>query len=215
MSFLSRFQIDLDNAIELGIRDNYQWHKKIWEFFPNNKNIKRDYLSRIDNFDRAFLIWILSHTKPDCPVWLDPDSLSTKPISDSFLSHSKYAFDIIANPTKSLTSSEKSKRGKRVSIIKKDELREWIERKGVSRSLDQNGKPVSGGFKIIDEKPLEIGRMYENYFKKGEHTGFHGGVKFKGFLEVTDPVAFKQTFYKGIGGAKGFGFGLMLLAPIK
>lgn len=215
MSFLSRFQVDLDIAIDLGIRDNYQWHKKIWEFFPNNKCIKRDYLSRIDTHDRSFLVWILSQIKPECPVWLDPDRLNIKPISDSFFSHSKYAFDIVVNPTKSLTSIEKSKRGKRVSIVKEDELREWIQRKGVNRSFDKNGNPIRGGFKIIQEKPLEIGRMYEYYFNKGEHVGFHGGVRFKGFLEVTDAAAFRQTYFQGIGSAKGFGFGLMLLAPIK
>lgn len=38
-------------------------------------------------------------------------------------------------------------------------------------------------------------------------------VRFDGLLEVTDPGKFLETLRAGIGSAKGFGFGLLSLAP--
>jgi CRISPR system Cascade subunit CasE len=38
-------------------------------------------------------------------------------------------------------------------------------------------------------------------------------VEFQGVLELTDPAIFHETFARGIGSAKAFGFGLIVLAP--
>lgn len=44
----------------------------------------------------------------------------------------------------------------------------------------------------------------------------HGGelfsVRFDGILTVTDQALFRTTLEKGIGSAKGFGFGLLSIA---
>jgi len=66
----------------------------------------------------------------------------------------------------------------------------------------------------LEGKPLEISPMVESHFRKGRMSGYHGGVQFRGAMEVTDRARFVETYESGIGGAKGFGFGLLLLAPI-
>ena len=76
------------------------------------------------------------------------------------------------------------------------------------------GLEVPGGFRIVDKKPLEISPMEESHFHKKGHSAYHGGVQFRGILEVTDPDKFAATYQSGIGSAKSFGFGLLLLAPI-
>ena len=40
------------------------------------------------------------------------------------------------------------------------------------------------------------------------------GVRFDGVLAVTDPDALTGAVRQGIGPAKGFGFGLLSLAPL-
>jgi CRISPR system Cascade subunit CasE len=57
--------------------------------------------------------------------------------------------------------------------------------------------------------------MVESHFRKKNQAGYHGGVQFRGILEVTDQDHFTETYYYGIGSAKAFGFGLLLLAPIE
>ena len=98
---------------------------------------------------------------------------------------------------------ERKRRGKRVPLIQPDELRAWIDRKG-----------RAGGFCIVGDKPLEIGPVVKSHFRKKEHAACHGGVQFRGVLEVTEQKNFTETYYTGVGSAKGFGFGLLLIAPV-
>jgi hypothetical protein len=39
-------------------------------------------------------------------------------------------------------------------------------------------------------------------------------AEFQGELTVTNPVEFRRTIAVGIGSAKAFGFGLLVLAPL-
>jgi CRISPR system Cascade subunit CasE len=114
-----------------------------------------------------------------------------------------------------LRTNGKRKNGKRVPLVKSEELSAWLIHKGKVRCRDQKtGLDVPGGFRIVEEKPLEICPMVESRFRKKGQVGYHGGVQFRGILEVTDPVKFVETYQSGIGSAKGFGFGLLLLAPV-
>ena len=222
MNWLARLEVDLKIAHNEGLWDNYAWHKRLWEgCFPNDPDAKRDFLTRIDQLEGMFRIWILAKRKPVRPHWCDPDDFALNEIAASFLSHRHYAFDLRANPVKTIVqrgpngetllhSNGKRKHGKRVPLVKPEELRAWFDRKA-----------DTGGFRIVRDKPLDIGRAVESHFrKKGnknrkEQTAYHGGVQFRGILGVTGPEKFAETYYSGIGSAKSFGFGLLLLAPIK
>jgi len=175
----------------------------------------------------------MGRRKPEMPDWCPDDSFFLKKIASAFLSHQFYTFDLKANPVKAVVQNDPStgkpllkadgkfKRGKRVAITDKDELREWLARKGDVRCWDSKRKEIfPGGFQIVSEYPLEVSPMVESYFRKKDqksgktHTAYHGGVQFRGVLEVTDRERFIETYYSGVGSAKGFGFGLLLLAPV-
>jgi CRISPR system Cascade subunit CasE len=232
MNYLARLEVDAEIARAEKIWDSYAWHKRLWEdCFPDEPDANRDFLTRIDQLEGAFRIWVLAKRKPVRPQWCPTDGFALKEISTSFLSHRYYAFDLRANPVKTIVqrgpngetlfrSNGKRKNGKRVPLVKPEELREWIVHKGQVRYRDKDGLDVPGGFRIVEEKPLEISPMVESHFrKKDKKTGeeqkaYHGGVQFRGTLEVTDTKAFIETYQAGIGSAKGFGFGLLLLASI-
>ena len=156
----------------------------------------------------------MSPEKPCCPAWCPKEQFAIKEISPSFFSHRFYAFDLLANPTRAVVQLElndkpilndkgKIKRGKRIPLTKKEELLPWIERKA-----------LMSGFRLVHSEPLEIGPMVEIYFSQKGNRAYHGGVQFRGILEVTERRKFQETYNSGIGGAKGFGFGLLLLAPV-
>jgi CRISPR system Cascade subunit CasE len=140
--------------------------------------------------------------------------------------HRFYVFDLKANPTKALiqydahgqpllTARGKRKRGKRVPLVDPDDLRIWLERKGEVRCRDaETNEKVPGGFRLVADKPLEISPMVESHFRKKDQSAYHGGVRFRGTLEVTDRDFFIKSYQEGVGSAKGFGFGLLLLAPV-
>ncbi len=226
MSWLARMDVDAEIANAEHIYDSYQWHKKFWDCFPNVPDKKRDFLTRIDPLEGSFRLWIQAQKKPERPLWCPEEEFSLKKIAPGFLSHRYYAFDLRANPVKALVQHDESgealrkpngkrKRGKRVPLVDPDELHAWLIRKGQVRCRDQaTGKDVPGGFRVIEERPLEISPMVESHFRKKDQRGFHGGVQFRGVLEVTSQEHFTKTYQSGIGSAKSFGFGLFLLAPI-
>jgi len=230
MNWLARLDVDTESLRKAGVSaDIYTWHQKLWECYPDEPDAKRDFLTRIDQLEGAYRFWVLSQRKPVCPQWCPVEGFAANEISASFLTHRHYAFDLRANPVKMqlvarnadgetvLGANGKRKRGKRIPLVKPDELRDWLFRKGEVRSRDNStGQNIPGGFRIIEtkEKPLEIRPMVESHFRKNEHSAYHGGVQFRGILEVTDREHFIQSYQTGIGSAKGFGFGLLLLAPV-
>lgn len=207
MSWLACIDIDAETAFVGGAVDSYDWHQRFWHCFPGQPDRKRDFLTRVDTLEGAFRLWVLSPSKPSRPDWCPSESFALKEIAPSFLSHRYYAFDLRANPSKCLVQrnerGERMKNGKRVPLIEPDELRAWIVRKG-----------EAGGFRIIEDKPIEIGPVVKSHFRKKDHAACHGGVQFRGILEVVDRDTFVKTYHSGVGSAKGFGFGLLLLAPI-
>jgi len=227
MSWLARMEIDATIARNEGYTDSYTWHKGLWDCFPDMPEASRNFLTRIDPLEGAFRAWILARQRPVCPSWCPPESFSVKEIAPTFLSHRFYAFDLRANPVKTLVQrgpkgetlyrkNDKRKQGKRVPMVRPEELRAWLIRKGASRCRDrETGADIPGGFRIVEERPLEISPMVvESHFRKKGQAAFHGGVQFRGILEVTDREHFIETYHTGIGSAKGFGFGLLLLAPV-
>lgn len=228
MNWLARYKIDAEVARAEKIWDNYAWHKRVWEdCFQSDPDAKRDFLTRVDPLEGAFRLWVLALRRPIRPGWCPEAAFERKEINPSFLAYRFYAFDLLANPVKTkvqrgpngetlLRPNGKRKSGNRVPIIKHDELKEWLYRKGKARCRDKDtGRDVPGGFRIVDERPLEISPMQTNHFRKKGHAAYHGGVQFRGTLEVTDQRLFAETYHSGIGSAKSFGFGLLLLAPIQ
>lgn len=226
MNWLARLEVDAETVRTAGIsEDVYAWHKMLWECYPDQPDASRDFLTRIDQLEGAYRFWVLAKRKPVRPQWCPADGFCLKEISPTFLSHQYYAFDMRANPVRSMVQRDangvpvlgtngKRKRGKRVPLVESGELREWLISKGRFRCNMETGQDVPGGFRIVEERPLEISPMVESHFCKKGHSGYHGGVQFRGTLEVTDRERFIETYQSGIGSAKSFGFGLLLLAPV-
>jgi CRISPR system Cascade subunit CasE len=118
----------------------------------------------------------------------------------------RYAFQLCANPTKKVTKlggdGEPTKNGRRVPLRTREEYIGWIGRKG-----------QQSGF-AVDTDSLRTFSRGREYFERQGVRGMHSAVEFQGVLNVSDPVKFHETFTRGIGSAKAFGFGLLVIAPI-
>jgi CRISPR-associated protein Cas6/Cse3/CasE subtype I-E len=118
-------------------------------------------------------------------------------------------FRLTANPTKVLTEQNEEKRKIRVPLIKPAQQEDWLKRK-----LD--------GFAVIETvMPRNEAPLYFNQKCRG---GKIVPVNFEGILRVVNPEKFKEQIYEeynekgeyiaGIGHAKAFGCGLMLVRKI-
>ena len=208
MSWLARIQIDYATATRHKLRDIYAWHQAMWRAFPRRDGEEREFLFRVDARDVGPEALILSRVEPARPDWCPDEEWSVRQIKPEVLGHRYYRFDLRANATRKVTkltgSGEPSKNGRRAVISGEQELRAWLDRKA-----------TQGGFRVVDDSPLVIDPRTDYHFRKGNTSGLHVGVRFRGALEVTDPARFKETFYQGIGSAKAFGFGLLLLQPVR
>lgn len=225
MNWLTQIRLRTFDAYKAGFTDSYSIHKALWGCFPSSaREQKRDFLTRIDPTEHEFHVWLLSKRQPEIPAWCPEGSFQTKSIPASFLEHDRYYFDLVVNPTKAIvirdSEGEKQGRSKRVPLIKDDDLRRWLARKGEVSRIREGSPPadIPGGFRIMEDEntPLDIMTIGKSYFTGRQgNAGVHGGARFRGVLQVTDRAQFKRTYNEGIGSAKGFGFGLLLLAPVR
>ncbi|MCX7963084.1 MAG: type I-E CRISPR-associated protein Cas6/Cse3/CasE [Candidatus Sumerlaea chitinivorans] len=134
----------------------------------------------------------------------------------SFQPGQKLRFRLEANPTK------------KVGTIAKSE-RERMESMGLSLPAGRHGRRVPAdpsewireradqhGFRLLDEPTIQTGWMLvraDNGHGKPDTKLF--SARYDGTLEVTDPIRFKDAVVKGIGPAKGFGFGLLSVVQLE
>ncbi len=205
---LTQILVSYEDALRLlRIRDTYDWHQRVWQAFGGHDGQARDFLIRVDRKEESFRVLILSRSVPAKPDWCPTDCFGTKEIPDQFFAHRRYRFSLLANPTKKIRSNragERTKNGRRVPVTERGELTGWLQRKA-----------EAGGFNIDVDSLRTVPRGREFFHKDGTSHGTHTAVEFQGELAVTDLTQFRATVAAGIGSAKAFGFGLLVLAPLQ
>ena len=194
-------------------RNPYQWHRIIWHLFPNRQEDKREYQFAClkSRTEKDIPILLLSKAKPN-PI----QTLEIEVVGESkslagllFKQDQKLGFRLTANPAKVLTEDTEEKRKIRVPFIKSEHQEAWLKRK-----LD--GMAEIQSIVSQNEPPL--------YFNRNGKAGKIVPVTFEGILKVIEPDKFKKQIYEkydhnrkyiaGIGPAKAFGCGLMLVKRI-
>jgi CRISPR system Cascade subunit CasE len=201
MSYLTRITVDHPTAARQRLKDSYAWHQALWQAFPGME--ARNFLYRVEPHEDGFLLYLLSEQEPEHLAW---GRWETKPVRDGFLDSTHYRFQLCANPTRRYVKDGQGNRfekSKRFVVADPAELKKWLLHKA-----------EQGGF-AVEEASLQISPPINQPFYKNGKKGNHRRVEFRGLLKVTDRDQFKETFKKGIGSAKAFGFGLLVLQPIK
>lgn len=72
---------------------------------------------------------------------------------------------------------------------------------------------MSWGFQVDDQR-LQVDRLTVQSFNKGNHTLTHGSAVVQGVLKVLDQQRFQESFCRGIGRGRAFGFGLLQIVPL-
>src|SRR5262249_52889455 len=121
---------------------------------------------------------------------------TTKPFDPAFAAGQRLCFRLRANPTV-------KRDGRRRPLLEEGEQRAWFDRKG-----------AAAGFRVVRAEVTPEGASCGRQpAQGGTLTLPHHAVRFDGLLAVTDPGRLRQALRTGIGSAKGFGFGLLSLAP--
>ena len=201
MLHLTRIRVSLLEAARLRLTDAYAWHRAIWQAFPAPAGSPRDFLMRVDRRGGIFEVLVLSPRRPEIQTW---GTWEIRNIPDRFFQFDRYVFSLRANPTQMRvvrgSDGSRRKNGRRTGIFQPNALRHWITEK-----LLAAGCRVES---LSFDPPVR-----EHFYRKGRR-GTHLRVDFRGILRVEDRERFSDAVRRGIGRARGFGFGMLLLRPL-
>ena len=155
--------------------------------------------------------------------------MTSKPYAPALVAGNVLAFELRANPV--VTSRNAEGKAARHDVVMQEKTRllhehgfarwaEWTtpDRPALPDLVQRTGSAWLQarcqrlGISLDDSAPLRVDG-YEQHRGKGG-TLRVSTLDFSGRLRVLDPVALQRALYDGIGHAKAFGCGLLLVRPI-
>lgn len=211
--FLSRVRIDLSTSRGISIAANaYNAHRFVFAAFSDVASARPLY--RMESCITGATLIVQSFIEPDWTRATRMHSITAcseiKPYTcPDFANGREYRFRLIANAVRTIDdeSGRKDSRGKpkrvRVPIIGDERLLEWL-----------GGQGLKSGFTIKQA----IARSGENITTTRERDGNTirlATATFEGVLGVRDGDTLWSAIGKGFGHGKGFGLGLLSIAPLR
>lgn len=203
--FLSRLTLNRTQMAFLWRANPYRVHQRLLMACEGDPRL----LFRTEPDEMATQILVQSQL---CPTWekafADFPVLERQPemkeFDPSLCQDGIYRFRLLANPTKkTMISKNGEARKTRLGIFKWEDQLKWLGRK-----LDDAGARMLSG----DARPQGMQRSHRTV-QRSQDVQTHLAVQFDGILQVIEPARLKSAIISGIGPAKGFGFGLLSLAP--
>jgi len=184
-------------------------------FSPDTELVSsgRRVLWRIDRVPNAIWLYVTSPERPDLTHlveqagWPTQSAWETReyaPFLGRLAAGQRWAFRLYANPVHAVTdASGSTKRYGHVTVVQQQQ---WLLERAST-----NGFTVTTG----DTGPdLAVTRRDRVSFRRGSGTVTLDTAQFDGQLEIVDADALRRALTAGIGRAKGYGCGLMTLAPV-
>lgn len=217
--YLSRLVLNPGSArARADIRSVYELHRTVSSAFGSDTEGYKAArcLFRLDENPAPAQLLVQSLAAPD---WSQLDerylacAVETKEVQFALREGQRLRFRLLANPTRREPGNHqldpatgKAKDGPRRALVFPKEpekteaaCRDWLKRKG-----------QTGGFEPLFFDVEDRGVV--SVSKGGKRTPY-AAIRFDGVLRVTAPELMLETVRDGIGTAKGFGFGLLSLAP--
>lgn len=212
----------------------YTEHQWLWRFFPAAAGSTRDFLFHRRDVDGVPRFYVVSSRAPQPadPAW----HVRSQSYAPRLTMGSRLGFELRANPVVTRSADGKHNRHDVVMDAKKRLLAErglscwndWPASLTTTQGQPDPRPPLyalvhthcgawlqaraeSSGFQI-DPDSLVVEAYRQQGGKRGQLC--FSTVDFRGQLTVTDPERFTAALHGGIGPAKAFGCGLLLVRPL-
>lgn len=186
-------------------RNPYEIHRVLWKLFPQDVQAERDFLFHMEKSDRTGAVILMQSARKPEVSYYGAKILVCKEYNLTLQKERRLRFLLVANPVKTIndengrTTDMGDLKKCRVPLIRDEEQRDWLNRK------------LKPGAELGE---LFIDPRHPLYFRKSGMAGKIKPVVFQGILKVVEPDAFVQSIQNGIGPAKAFGCGLMLVRRV-
>lgn len=204
----------------------YIEHQWLWRFFPAAEGAQRDFLFRRWDMESIPRFYVVSE-RPPRPLntaW----SVQTQNYAPKVDADARLRFDLRANPV--VTHNRDGRRTRHDVVM--HQKKKLLQERGIAswQNWQDDNKPTlyalvhetcsawlrSRSSRLgfdVDEASLAVDG-YQQHVEKNGRLRF-STVDFSGTLTVTDPKAFVGVLHRGIGPAKAFGCGLLLVRRLR
>lgn len=199
--YLSKVLIDWGYS-----RNPYEWHRALWKLFPDTppeprqsaEQNRQGFLFCIDRMQAGHgAVVLLQSNKPPLELNEGVRLLSATKSFEPVLSDGDVLrFRLTANPVKTIRDVEDGTK-KRVPLIEPEHQVDWLKRQ-LALAAD-----------LLDVVPSPNPPLL--FYKKGSTQGKIVTVTFDGVLRIKNVQAFQNIHQNGLGHAKAFGCGLLLI----
>lgn len=189
--YLSKCQID-----RKAIHNPYEQHRILWKHFPDDSDAERPFLFRVEDTAKGAMTQrvLMLSTKEPHDSSIHSKLEACKPFEPVLRQGQFFRFLLEANPIKRLPDSHK-----RVPLIDEETQIKWL------------GKKLAPAAQL--SQSLVTARQ-NLFFRRKGRAGKIVQVRFEGILEVNKPDALITLIKSGIGPAKSFGCGLLLIRRV-
>jgi CRISPR system Cascade subunit CasE len=222
MGYLSRIRLkpglDLAQLAKVLPSDAYAEHRLIWQWFGEDAEA-RDFLFRREQQDHWPVFYVLSRREPidKKNLW----NIETRAFAPNLASGERLAFALRANPVRVRKISDDPaiktrRRDDVVADLKKHRYSNPEQRPPLASIVQEAGEPwlvergAKFGFEI--ESVHVDGYRQQRLYKPGTAKPIMlSTLEFTGTLRILDAGQFVEGLFQGIGPAKAFGCGLLLV----
>ncbi len=215
--FMSKIILDPVLMKRAGV---YEEHRALWKIFSDSPDRERDFIYR--KMDRASFLAVSSREPVETKFLRN---LQVKEYNPLLEAGERLHFSLRFNPI--VKRRDENGRQQRIDLVqdfRKQKINEGVPLENIPRRLEiaeEVGaewimkRSESLGFEL-EQGDNWSGLMVESYSQERFQKGKAGKVVLscidvRGFATVTDAENLKQALFNGVGCAKGFGFGLLLV----
>lgn len=144
--------------------------------------------------------------------WTEPDRpgfevRSYQPVLDRLVKGAEYGFRLVANPQRAVRTID-GRRGTRVAVRPLQAQMDWLLHRAAGWGFAlEEGRAGEPDVRISDRE--------ERRFYRNSHRVTLQVARFDGRLRVEEVDAMRGALLGGCGSAKGYGCGLLTLAPLR
>lgn len=211
--FISRVEIPWS-----AVQNPYEIHRCLWRLFPGeapasrhgNADQRAGFLFRTETYQTGRPAHFLVQSRQRPVSVSSIQTLGCREFNPQPQVAQRLAFVLTANPIKTIIDTQaEAKPGKRpnkqnqfkcrVPLVHEEQQREWLTRQLAAAATVES-------VTVLPHAPL--------YFRKGGYGGKIVTATFEGILQIKAPDHLLRALENGIGPAKSFGCGLLLVRRI-
>lgn len=217
-------------------QSSYAEHQWLWKFFPSSANQTRDFIFRRYELEQVPRFYVVSQRPPT--AFSEAWQVQSRIYDPQLQEGQRLSFQLRANPV--ITKKSKDGKSQRHDVVMQAK-KQLLAEHGLSKEAkwadweDESNKPLlyelvqkhcaewidgvakRNGFEIAltdedeSQRKLQVDAYEQSKADKRDHNIRFSAVDFSGELLVTNPELFLPALFNGIGHAKAFGCGLLLV----